>query len=109
MRGLDYDSKDLTREIECSITSTCPQQKSLTSQHFCPFLTYLLVLREGGGRKEGKRGRGGLGGEERETLAPVAQYIGVSACTPKGQGFKSRSGHLPRLQTLIPIQQSYQR
>ena len=35
--------------------------------------------------------------------AGVAQWIGASFCIPKGWGFDSWSGHLPRLQVRSPI------
>ena len=31
------------------------------------------------------------------SLAGVAQLVGESSCKPKGHGFESRSGHMPRL------------
>ena len=37
------------------------------------------------------------------TRAGVAQLAGASSCKPKGRGFNSWSGHMPRLWVLTPV------
>ena len=36
-------------------------------------------------------------------LAGVAQLVGASSHRPKGHGFDSQSGHIPRLWVLSPV------
>ena len=56
---------------------------TLTSQYVCCHPATLLPL---------------LKMHQRLTLVGAAQLVGASSCTPKGRGFCSWSGHIPRLQ-----------